>query len=182
MFWNVIKEHEVSLAKKSDRSLNKLLVKIEKVARTRTCDEDSIQKILISVFKSIDKFDQNKGDFNHWLSRLITNQLRKDYNKNNSDPHLFLRFEYDNEENEDLRLIVNQPEIKEEQKLRSDDYIISLLKFLKPKQREVFILYEINGLSHGEISDLLSVDENTSKSNLSRGKKNLRRLWKEKKS
>ena len=121
MFWNVIKEHEVSLAKKSDRSLNKLLVKIEKVARTRTCDEDSIQKILISVFKSIDKFDQNKGDFNHWLSRLITNQLRKDYNKNNSDPHLFLRFEYDNEENEDLRLIVNQPEIKEEQKLKISD-------------------------------------------------------------
>ena len=50
------------------------------------------------------------------------------------------------------------------------DELVELVQSLSPKYRTVFNLYAIEGYSHKEIADKLSISEGTSKSNLSRAR------------
>lgn len=54
--------------------------------------------------------------------------------------------------------------------------MIALVQKLTPVYRTVFNLYVIEGYNHKEIGKLLHISENTSKSNLSRARANLRNL------
>jgi RNA polymerase sigma-70 factor (ECF subfamily) len=47
---------------------------------------------------------------------------------------------------------------------------------LKPRQREVFLLYEVEGFKHGEIAEILQIPEGTSKATLFEAKRELRAL------
>jgi RNA polymerase sigma-70 factor (ECF subfamily) len=47
---------------------------------------------------------------------------------------------------------------------------------LKPRQREVFLLYEVEGFKHGEIAEILQIPEGTSKATLFEAKRELRSL------
>jgi len=47
---------------------------------------------------------------------------------------------------------------------------------LAPRYREVFVLHDIDGFTHDEIAQMLDVDPGTSKSQLSRARRHLRRL------
>lgn len=48
-----------------------------------------------------------------------------------------------------------------------------LLEQLSPRMREVFLLYEVEGLTHREIADVLDIAEGTSKSTLADAKRRL---------
>lgn len=54
--------------------------------------------------------------------------------------------------------------------------MIGMVQKLTPVYRTVFNLYVIEGYTHKEIGKLLHISENTSKSNLSRARENLRNL------
>lgn len=60
----------------------------------------------------------------------------------------------------------------------SADEIMALVQQLSPAYRTVFNLYAIEGYSHREISDLLGINEGTSKSNLAKAKNRLQELIK----
>lgn len=47
---------------------------------------------------------------------------------------------------------------------------------LKPRQREVFLLFEVEGFKHGEIAEILQIPEGTSKATLFEAKRELREL------
>jgi len=68
-------------------------------------------------------------------------------------------------------------QIEEEEVVSSDlkpeDVVIALRK-LSPAYSAVFNLYVVEGYSHREIAQMLSISEGTSKSNLAKAKKNLR--------
>jgi len=50
------------------------------------------------------------------------------------------------------------------------DYLLSIIQELPHQYRLVFSLYELDDYSHQEIAQMLSISENTSKSNLHRAK------------
>lgn len=56
----------------------------------------------------------------------------------------------------------------------SGEYLEQLILSLPEGFRTVFLLFEVEGYSHQEIADMLSISESTSKSQLSRAKKTLR--------
>jgi RNA polymerase sigma-70 factor (ECF subfamily) len=51
-----------------------------------------------------------------------------------------------------------------------------MVQTLTPAYRAVFNLYVIEGYSHPEISELLGISEGTSKSNLSKARRNLQAM------
>lgn len=62
----------------------------------------------------------------------------------------------------------------------SYDELLSCISKLSPQYRMVFNLYIIDGYKHSEIADLLQISEGTSKSNLSKAKRILQNILKEK--
>lgn len=58
-----------------------------------------------------------------------------------------------------------------------EEYIGGLLNQLTDDQKEVFRLYVIEGYSHKEIRNLMSIAEGTSRSHLTRSKTKLRALF-----
>ena len=66
----------------------------------------------------------------------------------------------------------------EEKLLRDEDVknVRRAIEELPPIYREVIVLYDIEGKSYSEISEILSIDMGTVKSRLSRARKNLKKL------
>lgn len=119
----------------------------------------------MKVFSNIKKYD-TKRPFKPWLRRIIINTAINHYNKTKR---------YHELENRDL------PEnglSKEEQVISgiSYDEIIEMVQQLSPAYRTVFNLYVIEGFKHKEIADMLDIAVGTSKSNLSKAKKNLQSI------
>lgn len=54
----------------------------------------------------------------------------------------------------------------------------TLLGELDEHRRMVFLLYEVEGYSHFEIAEMLSVNESTSRTIFVRAKRELKELWK----
>lgn len=127
-------------------------------SKNRCEAEDILHDGFISVFQNISQLrDYSLIDF--WVRKIFVNCALARYRKQN-----LLQFE------------VNIPETDEP--LYYDNIIeqisaqeISLIiQTLSPQYRIVFNLYAIEGYSHKEIADLLSITESTSKSNLSRAR------------
>ena len=71
--------------------------------------------------------------------------------------------------------LVNEENIKEvEVEVEEDaiplDYLLSIIQELPDRYRMVFNLYVMDGYSHREISELLTISQGTSKSNLARAR------------
>lgn len=60
----------------------------------------------------------------------------------------------------------------------SYDEVIYQIQLLSPAYRAVFNLYAIDGYTHQEISEMLGISIGTSKSNLSRARKQLQKALK----
>lgn len=116
---------------------------------------------MVKVFEKLSQF-QSEGSFEGWIRRIMANEslmyLRK--NKNMS-----LQKE----------LSITEQELNYEhlEDAMSADELLHLINELPVGYRTVFNLYAIEGFSHKEIADMLDINENTSKSQLSRARKYL---------
>lgn len=114
---------------------------------------------LVKVFEKLDQF-QDKGSFEGWVRRIVVNDclmyirknrnmsLQKDLEEEDSNPNL--KVIEDSMESQDLLKIINE---------------------LPIGYKTIFNLYAIEGYSHAEIAKQLDINENTSKSQLSRARK-----------
>jgi RNA polymerase sigma factor (sigma-70 family) len=122
--------------------------------------EDVMQDAFIKAFKNIKSY-QNEVAFGAWLKRIIINQSIDQLKKNK------------------LELVsINEEVIAETEEgdwcVDSDisvDVIVSEINNLKEKYRLVLTLYLLEGYDHQEISEILHITENTSRTHLLRGKK-----------
>lgn len=118
------------------------------------------------VFKNIEKYEKGKP-FKAWLGRIITNTAIDYYRAN-------LKFA----EHIDIS---GYDEVAQEQsvyaKLAYED-LLSLIQKLSPAYRTVFNLFAIDGHSHEEISEMLSISVGTSKSNLFKARQKLQDMLK----
>lgn len=119
--------------------------------------EDNLQDAFLSIFQNIKRY-KGKGSFEGWMKRIVINKAIDKYKKD-----LFV----DSEINDDLLADTKIEAIENQLPL---DTILNVIQELPNRYRLIFNLYEMDGFSHKEISDLLKISVGTSKSNLHRAK------------
>ena len=138
-------------------------------------DQDTAQEVLqegfIKVFDKLEVFDF-KGSFEGWVRRIIVNTAIDSIRKAKRAPIL--------KDNDDDFKMDASNEIEENEKiemieLRAEKAVEAIQK-LSPGYRTVFNLFVIEDYSHKEIAEMLGISEGTSKSNLSKAKKNLKQI------
>jgi RNA polymerase sigma factor (sigma-70 family) len=120
--------------------------------------EDVLVTAFTKVFDRISQF-KNEGSFEGWIRRIMVNEsltwLRQ---------HKHMQVETDIEAADyepDYQIL--------EDHLQAED-LLKLIDGLPTGYKVVFNLYAIEGYSHKEIGDQLGINENTSKSQLSRAR------------
>jgi RNA polymerase sigma-70 factor (ECF subfamily) len=120
--------------------------------------EDILQDGFIKVFTKISQFDF-KGSFEGWVRRIMVNCALERYRKQN------LMYSVSDIQDYDHKLVYD--EVMSE---ISSKELLGLVQQLSPQYKMVFNLYAVEGYSHQEIGDMLSISVGTSKSNLSRAR------------
>ncbi len=120
--------------------------------------QDLLQEGFIKVFRNLEKY-RHEGSFEGWLRRIFVNTSIEQYRRK---VHLNSISEQEERGIEDASVSVLD-------QLAERD-IVQLVQELSPGYRAVFNLYVIEGYSHKEIGELLSISEGTSKSQLARAK------------
>lgn len=125
-------------------------------------DRDLAQDVLVEGFMKIfDKLSQYKseGSFEGWMKRIMVTQALLTLRKNKK-----LRMEVDLDgQNEAI-------DFNTELFNSGAEELLHMIAALPLGYRTVFNLYAIEGYSHREISEMLGIAENTSKSQLSRAR------------
>ena len=125
--------------------------------------EDIMINGFMKVFSKIGSYE-GKGSFEGWMKRIMINEALGYLRKNRS---MYLETDIDK--------IEKEPNLEKlESELETKD-LFKMISELPSGYRTIFNLYAIEGYSHKEIGELLGINENTSKSQLSRARKHLQR-------
>lgn len=127
-----------------------------KYSRSYEEAQDNLQEGFLLIFEKIEKYNF-KGSFEGWCKRVVINYVLQQYRGQNV-------FEIVSENIPDT----NEIEIDDEN--ISLDFLTRIIQELPDRYRLVFNLYVLDGYSHKEISEMLSINSGTSKSNLARAK------------
>lgn len=131
-----------------------------KYSNNRAEAEDNLQDSFITIFSKIKQYN-NKGSFEGWIKRITINTVLQKYRGQSV-------FDIVNEEQiEDVEVVIDNDDV-------SLDYLLSIIQELPNRYRLVFNLYVLDGYSHKEIANLLSISIGTSKSNLARARQILK--------
>lgn len=131
---------------------------------------DITQDVFIKMMKNIDKYQIENGKFKSWLLKIAVNTT-KDYFRINIYKQRTQSYDISNQEIEDTTNVVDILSKKEEA-IKIKEAIENLPKL----QKEAVILKYYNDLKIKEISYITGENENTIKSRLFNGVKNLKRL------
>ena len=130
--------------------------------------EDVMQDAFIKAFKNIDNY-KNEVAFGAWLKRIVINQSIDQLKKKKLDLVAI---------NEEITTSREDDNWQVDCEISVDE-IVEKIKLLKEKYRLVLSLYLLEGYDHQEIAQVLNITENTSRTNLLRGKKLLREQLKD---
>ncbi|MDD3860336.1 MAG: RNA polymerase sigma factor [Bacteroidales bacterium] len=120
--------------------------------------KDALQEGFIEVFRCIDAF-RAESSLGAWIKTIMVRRAIRKLKK--------LRFE---------EISINMQEPVEFDSEISGDELHKAILMLDEGYRSVFVLYEVEGYSHREISIMLKISEGTSKSQLHYAKKKLQTI------
>lgn len=128
--------------------------------------EEIINEGFLKVFTHLDRYDPTQP-FKAWLRTILVNTAVDYYRKQQRWAN---QLSLDDLEvidwNDDVIAAISAQEI------------LVMVQQLPPAYRMVFTLFVVEGYSHREIADLLSIQEGTSKSNLRDARRKLQRMIK----
>ena len=125
--------------------------------------EDVMIKGFMKVFSKINSFE-GKGSFEGWMKRIMINEALGYIRKNKA---MYLETDIEEADKEpDFDKLSTELEAKD---------LLKMINELPSGYRTIFNLYAIEGYSHKEIGELLGINENTSKSQLSRARMHLQK-------
>jgi RNA polymerase sigma-70 factor (ECF subfamily) len=131
--------------------------------------EDLTQEVFLQVFRKIGSF---RGDsaFSTWLHRLTVNQVLMHFRKRG------VKLEHTSEEG-DFTDVVETP-LQSTRRISMVDRLAleAAIAELPPGYRTVFVLHDVEGYEHEEISRMLEISIGTSKSQLHKARLRLRDL------
>jgi len=143
----------------------KMLAVCYRYAHNREDAEDMLQEGFIKVFLQLHTF-KNKGSFEGWIRKIVVHTCINILKKNK-------KF------NESVELIhASSIQIREESvpAVVQVKQIVESIRSLPIGYRTVLNLYAIEGYNHREISQLLDIEESTSRSQFTRAKSMLEDL------
>ena len=134
-----------------------------KYCANKTIAEDLFQESFIIIFNKIHQF-KHQGSFEGWAKRITINTVLQHFKKQKN--HQPIIDDLITDEEEDIELENTDYDLS---------YLLELIQELPSQYRLVFNLYVLDGYSHSEIAEMLTISVGTSKSNLSRAKQLLRK-------
>ncbi len=134
--------------------------------------KDILQEAFIKIFSSINNFkSQQGGSFEGWIKRIIINTAISYYKKNKKFNQSHSLEEYENSVHD---TITEEEDNTVDSEITQAE-LLQALQELPEIFRMAFNLFYIEDYSHKEISELLSIDEKTSRTRLFRAKELLRK-------
>lgn len=126
---------------------------------------DAIQEAYAKVFSKMHMYDCERGSFNGWLGQIVVNECLMHLRRTKKLSKLV-----------PLDQPVDRPDDAEEpmEHLTRAD-VDRLLDVMPSGYRVVFMLYVIDGYSHNEIGQQIGISPDTSRSQLSRAKRWMRK-------
>ena len=134
-------------------------------AKNKMEAEDVLQEVFVKVYTNIHTYHHD-GSFEGWLRRIAVNTSITYYRKNLK--HAF------QEDIDDVVQHKNDPVQFDDLEFTQEE-LMNCIGKLPTGYKTVFNLYVIEGFMHKEIADMLNIDVNTSKSQLSRAKSHLQK-------
>ncbi|MFC4722937.1 RNA polymerase sigma factor [Geojedonia litorea] len=131
-----------------------------KYSRNTAEAEDNLQDAFVTIFKKIEQY-KSKGSLEGWMKRITINTALQRYRTVGV-------FDIVNEQ----QIADDSIEIDEDS--ISIDFLLQIIQELPDRYRMVFNLYALDGYSHKEIAEMLSITTGTSKSNLARARQILK--------
>lgn len=136
---------------------------------TGTKNEDIEQEVYIRTWKNMDKYTE-QGKFKSWINTITAN-LCRDYLKSSYSKHMQNAVTEDDEliQIRDMSEGIESELIRKQRQKRIADAIDAL----KPKFKEVTVMYEIEEMSYEEIAKKLNCPIGTVRSRLFNARKEL---------
>jgi len=134
-------------------------------AKNKMEAEDVLQEVYVKIYNNISSYHHD-GSFEGWLRRIAVNTSITYYRKNLK--HAF------QEDIDDVVQHKNDPVQFDDLDFTQEE-LMNCIGKLPTGYKTVFNLYVIEGFMHKEIADMLNIDVNTSKSQLSRAKSHLQK-------
>lgn len=131
---------------------------------------DITQDVFIKMMKNIDKYNLQNGKFQNWLLKIAVNTT-KDYFKSKTYKQRIESYDIENHQIEGTSNVIDIVSKKEEA-----IKIKEAVEKLPSLQKEAIFLKYYSDLKIKEISDITGDNENTIKSRLFNGIKNLKKL------
>ena len=149
-----------------DLYANRLFRVSLRYVRLETEAEEVLMNGFLKAFRGIGTFSyRDDNGLEAWLRRIVVNEALQHLRTNR---HLLI-FQADDESGRGPAETQPDPEPLPDTGLDAER-IYALIRELPPGYRTVFNLYAIEGYTHREIADQLSISENTSKSQLSKAR------------
>ncbi len=127
--------------------------------------QDVVQESFITVWNKIKSFKIDKN-FSNWLYRIVVNKCYDALRKNK-----VVMIRPDAQQWEYHKLFSEQDPDRELCNAELGDMIRTLTKNLSPKQKVVFILSELEDLSHDAIAEITGQTKTSIKSNLNHARR-----------
>jgi len=136
------------------------------ISRDKEKTSDILQETFILVFKNLSRYDANKGSLKGWIKKIAVNTALKVARQRKIS---FL----------DIETQVTQletPVAEPSEVVRyPEEEVLAAIQELPHGYRTIFNLFIVENYSHKEIADLLEISVATSKSQLHKAKKLLRK-------
>lgn len=155
-----------------ERFYGKMMVVCMRYAKDDDAALDAFQEAFIKVFNNLEAYTGN-GSFEGWIRRIMVNTSIDHLRKNKRLNEMYVvNEEITVDETED------EPTVDDVQSLSFQE-LMKYIQQLSPAYRSVFNMYVVDGFTHQEIADELGISVGTSKSNLNKAKKNLKKILSE---
>ena len=151
---------------------DKLLRYANRFLAGRNNREDVVQEVFLKTYQNIKSFDTSQK-FSPWIYRIAHNTFINELRKNTRDIVVF--FDPDTLLSHDVP--EENPATRELEFAELSAALEKYLDMLKPKYKEIIILYFYEQLSYKEIADVLQIPVSTVGVRLQRAKDALKKIW-----
>ena len=118
----------------------------------------------LKIFINIKSFDSDKGSFEGWAKKIITNTAI-DFSRTQKNKVQLVSLDDDHKEEQSLYQLPHN---------HKEEEVLHLIKKLPAVTQKVFSLFIFKGYSHKEISQLLDIAKSTSRWHVAEARKNLK--------
>lgn len=141
-------------------------------SQSREEAEDILQEGFLKVFQNISSF-RKEGSLEGWIKRIMINHALNRFRKNRKQPF------YEDIEDINETEIIDQNEEPAYNEQFPSEILLYMIQSLPQGYRVVFNMYVFEDFSHKEIAESLNISENTSKTQLMKARRLLRKKLEE---